>query len=287
MFLKVSIAFTMLCLASGLFAEEISLGQLRAKFEGVVEAEGVEYDTKSKVMRDSYIGALERLKDSLGREGKLEQATHILSEIDGLEESEKIQELPKDADYRFKRLRSTWEHEQRKLDENRSTKLFEFGKVYIRTLDARKKALTREGEIREALVVDEELKRVGELPEVKLVMNPPKPEGDFDVEAEDARLDLYLTGRKYTYELEEPDLDQRTLEFDRRGKAAFSEYAKLILNWRVEEGNKVVLSSSGWLQEIVLVFSRDGKTYKGESTRTKKWRRGSQIERSEYSDGTS
>ena len=51
MFLKVSIAFTMLCLASGLFAEEISLGQLRAKFEGVVEAEGVEHDTKSKVMR--------------------------------------------------------------------------------------------------------------------------------------------------------------------------------------------------------------------------------------------
>ena len=260
MFLKVSIAFTMLCLASGLFAEEISLGQLRAKFEGVVEAEGVEYDTKSKVMRDSYIGALERLKDSLGREGKLEQATHILSEIDGLEESEKIQELPKDADYRFKRLRSTWEHEQRKLDENRSTKLFEFGKVYIRTLDARKKALTREGEIREALVVDEELKRVRDweaAEKARFKEEAATDEGELSVKD----LEKYLEGKVFSYVRK--GAAPKKIRFEAKGEASYGGDLEVKIRWKQVKDTFTLILTMTDSRTIEIELSSDGTSFKG------------------------
>lgn len=150
-------------IAAGSVSAELSLGGLRAKFESALESESLEYEKKSAKLRDGYVGALERLKTSLGREGKLEQATQVLGEIEAVSGNAVLAKLPDSADYRLKSLRSKLDSEHNKLEIKLSEVVGRLAKNYLRSLDERKGRLTRAGKIREALVVREEAKRVGEL----------------------------------------------------------------------------------------------------------------------------
>ncbi len=172
--------FSMLWLATSVARAELSLGELRLKFEVALEEDGKEHEEKSAKLREGYAGALDRLKVTLGREGKLEQAAQILTEMEMLEAKGEAKDLPKTADYRFKNLRTKWEKEQGKLDEARRTKVAELATVYLKVLEERKDALTRSGEIRKALVVEEEMKRVGETEIVKKALAGSKSEGSFE-----------------------------------------------------------------------------------------------------------
>ena len=168
------------CVAVSPARAELSLGELRTKFEVALEEDGAEHTAKSAKLSEGYAGALERLKVSLGREGKLEQAAQILTELEMLEAKGEAKDLPKTADYRFKNLRTKWEEEQDKLDEARRTKVAELATVYLKVLEERKNALTRAGEIRKALVVEEEMKRVGESEIVKKALAGSRTEGSFE-----------------------------------------------------------------------------------------------------------
>ena len=168
------------CLAAPLARAELSLGELRTKFEIALEADGEEHEEKSAKLREGYAGALDRLKVTLGREGKLEQAAQILTEMEMLEAKGEATDLPKTADYRFKNLRTKWEEEQDKLDEARRSKVAELATVYLKVLEERKDTLTRAGEIRKALVVEEEMKRVSESEIVKKALAGRKSEGSFE-----------------------------------------------------------------------------------------------------------
>ena len=135
---------------AGQAGAELSLDELRAKFEAAWEREKLESGTRELKLRDGYIGALERLKTTLGKEEKLEQAKIVLGEIEVIKGVPPVPDLPENADYRLKGLRSKWVREREKLDGDLQRATRGVAETYLKVLEERKRSLTRSGEIREA-----------------------------------------------------------------------------------------------------------------------------------------
>ena len=189
-------ALSMLYLTANVARGELSLGELRTKFEVALESDGAEHAEKTLRLKEGYGGALERLKGTLGREGKLEQATQVLREVERIEADGVLVGLPDTADHRLKSLRKKWEEAQEKLDDARREKVAELARVYLKALDERKDALTRAGKIREALVVEEEAKRVGEMEIVSAALTDKRIGSDLRGSLGEGNLALITKGAK-------------------------------------------------------------------------------------------
>jgi hypothetical protein len=142
------------------------LDELRAKFESALEGEKLERGVKELKLRDGYVGALERLKVTLGREGKLEEAAQVLKEIEQVKAGGEVEDLPDNADYRLRSLRGKWEREIEKTEGEKNENIAALVGKYSKVLDEKKRVLTRAAKIREALEVEKEVERVNELPSV-------------------------------------------------------------------------------------------------------------------------
>lgn len=191
-----SMALAMICIVPQLVRAELSLGELRLKFEVAVESDGAKYESKALKLRGGYISALKRLKLTLGREGKLEQAAQVLSEMELFDTNDEVKPLVERADYRLKNLRLKWTKGQEKLGADRRTKVAELATVYLKVLEERKVALTRAGEIRKALEVNEEAKRVREIDEVSRALSKRAPGGRLRGVYGDGNLALASKGAK-------------------------------------------------------------------------------------------
>ena len=242
---------------------ELSLGELRVKFEDVLEKETTEYSGKMEKLRTGYAGALERLKVTLGREGKLEDATQVLSELDNLEAGGEVEPLPEKADYRFKRLRNTWEEEQARLTTAHRRKVLELADVYLEALGNRKAALTRAGSIRKALVVEEEMKRVNELPKIVEFRS-----ADADAEKEDAgpserEVTRMLTGTLWSYARPGQAGEQVTVElrFTDKREATFG--GNFVVQWKILPDLTLRLTQEGSDAEAIYKLDKDLETFEG------------------------
>ena len=152
-----------------------TVGKYRASFEKRMNAELDEHGKEARNLRLNYIAALKKLKGELGRAENLKGAAQVLAEIEIIEDGEETKELPADTDYRFKRVREKWERGLAEVRSARNKKLKTTVDLYFKALDTEKRRLTRVGEIKEALVIEEEEKRVRNLPEVKAMVNIPEP----------------------------------------------------------------------------------------------------------------
>ena len=168
-----------------------TVGKYRASFEKRMNSELDEHGKEARNLRLNYIAALKKLKGELGRAENLKGAAQVLAEIEIIEEGEETKDLPADSDYRFKRVREKWERGLVEIRSARNKKLKTTVGLYFKALDTEKRRLTRVGEIKEALVIEEEEERVRNLPEVKAMGNTPEP----GQPADDALQDLALASR--------------------------------------------------------------------------------------------
>ncbi len=144
----------------------------RASFEKRMNLELDEFGKAARALRLNYIQALKGLKLELGRAENLKGAAQVVAELEAVEDGEETGELPADADYRLKRLREQRERGLSDIRTARNKKLGVTLNLYFKALDEEKRRRTRAGKIKDALLVEEEQKRVKELPEVKVVLAP-------------------------------------------------------------------------------------------------------------------
>ena len=149
-----------------------TIDKYRGSFEKRMNAELDEHGKAARDLRVKYLEALRKLKLELGRAENLKGAAEVVAELEAVEDGEETEELPADADYRLKRLRDQWDRGLVGIRRERTKKLNETVKLYFQALDKEKRRLTRAGKIKDALLVEEEQKRVKELPEVKAVIAP-------------------------------------------------------------------------------------------------------------------
>ena len=166
--LAVVLAFSMTVPVLADVAETVE--KYRTSFEKRMNAELDEHGKAARDLRLNYLEVLNKLKVELGRAENLKGATQVLAEIEMVEDGEEAKDLPADADFRFKRVREKWERGLVEIRSARSKKLKTTVELYLKALDTEKRRLTRAGEIKEALVIEEEEKRVGDLPEVKALV---------------------------------------------------------------------------------------------------------------------
>ena len=144
----------------------------RASFEKRLNSELDEQGEKARELRLKYIEGLKKLKGILGREEKLKAAAQVVAEIEAIKDGEEAKEVPEDADYRFKRMRQQWDRSLEEIRKKRGMEIETTAKLYLKALENEKRKLTRLGKIKDALLFEEEEKRVHELPEVKVVLAP-------------------------------------------------------------------------------------------------------------------
>ena len=96
----------------------------------------------------TILEALKRLKGELGREENLKAATQVLAEIEAVEDGEEAEDLPEDADYRFKRIRKKWDEGLEDILDERKRKTAKTAELYLKALDAEKRKLTRANQIK-------------------------------------------------------------------------------------------------------------------------------------------
>ena len=184
--LAVVLAFSMTVPVLADVAETVE--KYRTSFEKRMNAELDEHGKAARDLRLNYLEALKKLKGELGRAENLKGATQVLAEIEMIEDGEESKELPADADFRFKRVREKWERGLTEIRSARSKKLKITVELYLKALDTEKRRLTRAGEIKDALVIEEEEKRVGDLPEVKALVITPEPGQPVDEDLQDLAL---------------------------------------------------------------------------------------------------
>jgi hypothetical protein len=184
--LAVVLAFSMTAPVLADVAETVE--KYRTSFERRMNAELDEHGKAARDLRLNYLEVLKKLKGELGRAENLKGATQVLAEIEMIEDGEESKDLPADADFRFKRVREKWERGLTEIRSARSKKLKTTVELYLKALDTEKRRLTRAGEIKDALVIEEEEKRVGDLPEVKALVITPEPGQPADEDLEDLAL---------------------------------------------------------------------------------------------------
>ena len=186
-----------LCLTlAGSADVEETIQKYRASFEKRMNAELDEYGNAARKARLNYVDSLKKVKRELARAEKLKAAAEVLDEIELVEGGEDPGPLSPDADYRFKRVRETWERGLSEIQSARGQKLKTTLSIYFRALDAEKRRLTRNGKIKDALVVEQEELRVRSLPEVKAMAasaasekEPKKPSENLSLASKGARAD--------------------------------------------------------------------------------------------------
>ena len=149
----------------------------RASFEKRMNTELDEHGEAARELRVKYIDALKKLKLELGRNENLKGAAQVVAEIEAVEDGEEAKELPADADHKFKRVRDQWERGLVEIRAARNKKLETTVNLYFKALDTEKRRLTRAGKIKDALLFEEEEKRVRDLPEVAAVLRANDAEG--------------------------------------------------------------------------------------------------------------
>ncbi len=150
------IFFVGACLAP---AEEVVVEQLRATYEAQVQKRVTDFESNLSELQSNYAVALERLKGTLGSEGKLAQAALVLAELNALTEGSPLPDLPPAADGRHKRLRQTWDQSYKAKEKAKHEALLRLSNSYLQTLADHTQKLTRSGRIEAALAVEEERKR--------------------------------------------------------------------------------------------------------------------------------
>ena len=267
------VALLLLSTSSSLFADAAeTIENYRASFEKRMNAELDEHGKSARELRQKYIQALNKLKVELGRAENLKGAAQVVAEIEAIEEGEEAKELSDGADPKFKRARGEWERRVGEVRAARNKKLSTTVTLYLKALDTEKRRLTRASKIKDALLLEDEEKRVKELPEYKAtVAAVPK-------ETEKIEWKEFLPGRRYTYERQEYPGTRLILEFGKNGKAHFSPNKDRSFRWRVSSKDVVILSSSAWSVSLHLVFTPDGASYEGMNVPGKKWRRGKYLE---------
>ena len=244
-----------------LFADaKETLAKFRASFEKRMNSELDEHGKAARDLRTKYIDALKKLKIELGRAENLKGAAQVVAEIEAVEDGEEAKELPKGADPKFKRLREQWERGLVGIRKDRTKKITTTVALYLKAIDTEKRRLTRAGKIKDALLFEEEEKRVAELPEVKAAMAKGEPEVVGPAGPED--LEAYLPGKTFTYHRE--GRGSRKLKFEEKSKGYFVDDPKTVLRWRLRRGSRtVVLTHRDFTADVELVFAEDGKSYDG------------------------
>jgi hypothetical protein len=154
-----------------------TLEKFRASFEQRMNTELDEHGQKARTLREGYLQALTDLKTELGRQENLKAAAQVVAEIETIEEGDDAA-LPEDADHRLEQLRKTWEEGLEKILKERNEKTATTAKLYLKALDDEKLKHTRAGQIKDALLFEEEEKRVRALPEVVAALQTPEDPDD-------------------------------------------------------------------------------------------------------------
>ncbi|MEC9056711.1 MAG: discoidin domain-containing protein [Verrucomicrobiota bacterium] len=154
-----------------------TVAKYRASFERRMNQQLDDEGAAARKLRLNYIDALKKLNVELRRAENLKGVVQVMAEIEALEDGEEAEGLPPGADYRIKNLRNQWDRGMSEIRAGSNRKLNETVKIYLKALDTEKRRLTRSGKIKDALLIEEEEKRVRELPEVAAVLKANAPEG--------------------------------------------------------------------------------------------------------------
>jgi hypothetical protein len=255
--LRVSLVLSVF-LGAGFSAWADSTGKLdafRASFEKRLNSELDEHGAAARELRTKYLDALRKLKLELGREENLKGAAQVVAEIEAIEDGEEAKELPKDADFKFARLRMQWERGLETIQTERAEKLRKTVTLYLKALDAEKRKLTRAGEIKDALLFDEEEKRVNELPEVRAALGALEEPGERTLADE-------LAGSKWLHSVSGKASPSGVMKFSRNGKGDYKDGA-IKLKWEVTGKNKISVTADEWESPLILTFNKDRSEYEG------------------------
>lgn len=255
--LMLVLAFLLTAVAQLSHAAEGSetLEKYRASFESRMNAELDEQGKSARELRVKYIDALKNLKAELGRAENLKGAAQVVAEIEAVEDGEEAKELPADADARFQQVRAVWKRGMTEIRAAQNKKLSTTVSLYLKALDTEKRRLTRVGKIKEALLFDEEEKRVQELPEVKATLKVSQ-----EPEVED--LQTYLEGTKWSHSVGRA-APSGVIKFLPKGKGDYTKGSVTSVSWEVTGEDTVEVSSKIWAVPLVLTFNADRSTYQG------------------------
>ncbi len=247
--LGIVIVLLMTCsLPVGATAEE-TLENYREAFEKRMNDELDEQGNAARELRGKYLEALRKLKIELGRAENLKGAAQVVDEIELIEDGEESEELPDTADPKFRRVREYWERGLTDIRTARNKKLKTTVSLYLKALDTEKRRLTRAGKIKDALLFEEEEKRVKSLPEVQAMAEVPGPN-----RPEEARdLALFSNGARASGANDERHLiDGKTRHSDRGGFA----WGKIPCTFDVDLGAEYTLN-----RIRMLLYEADNRRY--------------------------
>ncbi len=253
--------------ALGLPARSAAAGKLesyREAFDEKLNAVLDEHVEAARELRKNYLRALEKLKNTLGREEKLKSAAEVLAEIEAVEEGELAADLPAGANYRLRQLREKWEKELAALSETRDRKILAATGAYFKALKAQERELTRSGKIREALRFEEEARRMAQIPEVKAARERQKRDEEDDLGGglrTEAELERLLVGTTWRYRKYGPQGLTRELELKKNSVAVFG--GNYHAAWEVRRGPELRISREDWPGPAVLKLDSELTKFEG------------------------
>ncbi|MCP4828089.1 MAG: hypothetical protein GY889_04360 [Proteobacteria bacterium] len=252
--LAVVLAFSMTVPVLADVAETVE--KYRASFERRMNAELDESGKTARALRLNYIQALKELKLELGRAENLKGAAQVVAELEAIEDGEEAEQLPEDANPRIKNLRAQWERGGVDIRMNRNRKVSETVKIYLGALDKEKRRITRIGRIKDALLFEEEEKRVLELPEVKAsIAAVEEPELEDDLAAA-------LAGTKWSHAIGNAK-PSGMMKFFSSGRGDYKGRSDGRIKWEVTGEHTAVVTSTAWKVPMILTFNGERSEYSG------------------------
>ena len=235
-------------LPAGAAATE-TLEKYRASFEKRMNQELDEQGNAARDLRGRYLEALKKLKVELGRAENLKGAAQVVDEIEMIEDGEETEDLPQNADPKFRRVRQNWERGLTEIRTARNKKLNTTVNLYLKALDTEKRRLTRAGKIKDALLFEDEEKRVKGLPEVKAMTAVPETNRPTDPRD----LALFSNGARASGANEERHLIDGKIRHSERGGFA---WGKIPCTFDVDLGAEYTLN-----RIRILLYEADNRRY--------------------------
>lgn len=239
----------LLALSVSVACAELSLEDLRGKFEAALEAEELERGVKVIKLKEGYVDAMERLISTLGREDKLESASQVLREIEAVKSGIELRDAPHNADYRFKTLRAKWDGEIERLTEAYRKEVAELAGKYEKVLTDRQRSLTKLGKIKEALMVRDEISQLA----IRYGNEQTSPD-DLDPEKDDK---VEIVGSEWVFLLS-GNKDMGVIKFKSSTRVAFSWRSGDEITWEKERSRTLILTDRSVATSKQFVMKFDG-----------------------------
>ncbi len=242
--------------------EEVDkLKSLRATFDKKVEASFDRHAEKARALRTNYLEALKKLKATLGKEQNLKEAAEVLKEIQAIENADELPTLSGRSSSRLTQLRKKWEIEFKTLVDDRGAELRRISALYVKALEVEKSRLTRSGEIRSALEVEEEVKRVRRVASTPTAETPAGSLKFPEPPTHKRGLEAYLTYSVWSFKSNRFSKEPDYLLFLPNGRIRI--WRDRTVDWKATSATDVEFGAPTWSGKAKIRFSQNYRSYAG------------------------